>query len=331
MNINFNILHVDDNKEFITGNEDVLIGLMEKIYLLPHIDRCYNYNMFIKDYIEKLDEFDFVKYDLVLVDYMLSDDIINGIDVIRKIRQSNVYTDIIFYSSNYQGMRERIKNELDDDEFIGGIYYCDREELSDKIMTLVNKNVKRAANISNIRGLIIDSTSNFDVISKDICKIMYDSLNDDSRKEVIKILNDSIKKAEKKAINNFDDINKIKDDKEKLNKALNSVYYVMENADRYRVFEYIINSVGKENVFSSDEYNNSNVIMHRNRIAHQYVTICKTYKKLLVTKSVENNKNLCNENCTKCDVQYSYKDVDNIRESLYKYFVYFDKLKNELL
>lgn len=331
MNMNYNILHVDDSKEFIDGNGDVLNGLMEKVYLVPHIDSYYNYDTFIKEFIEKSDEFDFVKYDLVLVDYMLSDDEVSGMDVIRKIRQKNIYTDIIFYSSNYDGMRENIKKELYDDEFVGGVYYCDRDELNDKVMDIVSKSMKKAANISNIRGLIIDATSNFDVISKDVCKIMYDSLDECSQKEVINILCERIEEAKQQASRNFEDINLITDDKKKLIKVLNSAFYVISNADKYKIFEYIINRAIKDRNFSSDEYNKCNVISHRNKIAHQYIAICKKYKKLLVAKSVELNKELCNGDCEKCKVEYSYKDLEKIRESLFKYYGYFERLKKELL
>ncbi len=331
MNLSFNILHVDDNKEFINGTEDLLIGLMKNYYLLPHVDRCYSYDMFKKDFIDKIDEFDFVKYDLVLVDYMLSDSSINGMDVIREIRRNNIYTDIIFYSSSYAEMRKSIKDELSDDEFVGGVYYCDKEELNDKIMDIVNKNMKKAADITNIRGLIIDATSNFDVISKDICEIMFDSLNKDLQEEAINILNEGIEKAEKRVIDNFKRIKHIKDHKEKLIKTLNNVYYVMDNKDKYKVFEYIVNNAKSDNDFSSDEYNNCNVIKHRNIIAHQYITICKNYKKLLVDKSVVGNKKLCNEDCSKCVVGYSYQDLIYIRESLFEYFSYFEKIKDELL
>lgn len=330
MNIVYRILQVEDDIEFINTTKRNLEDRMKKIYMLPTVDQYEDYNDFIDNYIAKVDNKDFVEHDLILVDYTLDDDEKNatGMNVIDEIRKKEIYTDIIFYSSNYEKMREAIKKRLSDDRFIGGIYFCDKEILIPKVMNVINKNLKLSSNIRNIRGLIVDTTSKFDIIIKETIKLLYVNLKEDEKKRIINILDESLARAEEKIMKNFNKIKGNLDDKERLIGALESVEYVMNTADKYKVFDRIIKCVTEESISFSYEDYKENIIKVRNKIAHQYIYICEEYKRLIVTNKI-NYK--CDKGCDSCIIEYDKKFINKMKELLYHYYLFFNNVKSKYL
>ena len=112
MNTTYKMLWIDDSEDFIETAQELIEDSIKQNNMVPHLTI---YSQF-KDYKEKeLDNFDveiFNLYDQIVIDYALSGT--TGDVIIRDLRSRNIYTDIVFYSSNYETMKQetgRKKNE----------------------------------------------------------------------------------------------------------------------------------------------------------------------------------------------------------------------------
>ena len=330
MSLRYNILFVDDSNDFIDGTEPNIESNLAKISVAVSFDQYSSYDDFLFKYVNVLNNDDFVKYDLILVDYNLESGNTTGINVIHSIRSKDVYTDIIFYSSNYNEMKNKINEEFGDGNFLEGIYFCDRKDLLNKVVKLVNKNLRKSSNAENIRGLMMDSTSNFDIIARDTCKKLYDKLDNNKREEVKQIIEAGIKDAKKKVDTNFKNIDKITDEKKKMYKVLDSVFYIMDNIDKYSIFQCIINAIyGEKYKFDLNSYDK--LISNRNKLAHRYISLCKENKRLLTANNTEGIMEKCNEICKECVNEYSVDDINKLRDSVYFFYLLFKQIKDEIL
>ena len=116
------------------------------------------------------------KYDLILIDYDLKS-AETGEEVIKKIRDIDIYTDILFYSSEYD---EMIKSVDGMKPPIDGVYYANRkmEEFNNKLKRIIDKVVCRSEDLINLRGFVLDNTSDFELRIKEIIKICWDKFTD---------------------------------------------------------------------------------------------------------------------------------------------------------
>lgn len=115
------------------------------------------------------------------------------------IRNGNFLNDILFYSSH--GFD--IINQVMKREGLEGVFLADRNngEFIEKVQLLIDKAIRRAENLINIRGIVMDTTSGFDNKIRDLVSIMWPVLGD-KEAEIAnnikkKILKDNIKTAER--------------------------------------------------------------------------------------------------------------------------------------
>lgn len=184
MNNSFNILWFEDNKTWYKmASRNVEVSL-QKHCLKPNIQnensqKSFNISMMLSN-----------KYDLILMDYKLIDGT-TGDQIISEIRRANILTDILFYSSDENGMNNAVKEAIPD---IDGIYITKREHsiFSKKVELLISKIVRRSEDIVNLRGMVLDATSKFEEILTDFLPKLWDSVNECNRKIIISIVNDRI-------------------------------------------------------------------------------------------------------------------------------------------
>lgn len=161
--------------------------------------------------IEKASNFDLKEhqlqnYDLLIVDYELEKiyehngvKSIYGTEIIRMIRDGNFFNDILFYSSHGFDVINGVMKQ----EGLQGVFIADRnnDEFLEKVQLLVDKAIRRADNLINIRGVVMDTTSGFDNKIRDLISIIWPILGDEETKIANdikkKILGDNIKTAEK--------------------------------------------------------------------------------------------------------------------------------------
>lgn len=97
-------------------------------------------------------------YDLIIMDYGLSDSK-TGSEIIKEIRDNNILTDVLFYSSQIDVAIESLARRLD------GIYYSERkdEEFTPKLEAVIKKIIKRSEDLIHLRGFVLDYSSDFEI------------------------------------------------------------------------------------------------------------------------------------------------------------------------
>lgn len=115
--------------------------------------------------------------DLFIIDFNLKNEIF-GSDIIREIRSSNdIYTDIVFYSSDSEELINAVKATFDEDSimnFFDGVYVVPLgNEFIPKIQYVIGKIVKSWYNVHSIRGVLLSKASKFELLAATIIRESY--------------------------------------------------------------------------------------------------------------------------------------------------------------
>lgn len=164
MNTVFKILWFEDEISWFNMEKMRINAILKDHYLISEIDR--------KDG----DDFDINEvtgndYDLILMDYKLAEGT-TGDTIVSAIRRNDILTDILFYSSEEHNMLTAITKEMPP---IDGVYLTKRdyEIFTQKVRKLISKIVKRSEDIVNLRGFVMDGTSDFEVRIQEILNIVW--------------------------------------------------------------------------------------------------------------------------------------------------------------
>ena len=201
------------------------------------------------------------RYDLILMDYKLSRSP-NGDEIIEIIRKNSILTDILFYSSQYEEMIESFKEKIPD---IDGVYLAkrDRDLFLEKVDRLISKIVQRSEDIVNLRGMVLEATSDFEEQAEKLLTKLYNN----ARKEKKQIL-DSI--LEKKILQHYQkEVKQQNDDfKEgKLNVSIaNNDFLSMYN--RLTIFAEYAKTTNNKEAKNILNYYMSKLGYFRNKLGH---------------------------------------------------------------
>ena len=199
MSLRYNILWVEDTDESY-GTYSRRIGkYAESKHIICNIDRIKTADEF------NVDKFDFEKYDLLVVDYHLGERYA-GHEIIVAVRSGKHLHDVLFYSATPESELFSLLTK----HHLEGVYVSDREHdiLVPKVQSLIDKAIKRTIRPINIRGLVMDTTSEFDNIVKDTILMSWNLLNDDEKVAIMKYVEAL---AEKSAGNAKEFAKRIKD------------------------------------------------------------------------------------------------------------------------
>jgi len=199
MKLTYKILWFEDEYDFIKLCIPEIKEYIENLgfkFISPHIESDNS----------KTDKIIFEDYDLILMDYKLSDGD-KGDVIIDKIRSMNIYTEIIFYSSSRMDeLRLSIqKNGLD------GVYCANRGEgFTQKVKDIMKLTLKKVLDINMVRGIVMASVSDFDEKMIEIIKAYRNKITEEKytsflqkrKKKLLESLNDRIK-----SINSIDSTN----------------------------------------------------------------------------------------------------------------------------
>ena len=323
MNVNYNLLWVDDDDDYIDATIDLLKDTIISNSMKPNIKPYSSFDEFKANELDNFDIDIFNQYDQIVIDFALSG--ATGDEIITTLREKNIYTDIVFYSSNYDSMVDSMKQK----SHLDGVFFAEREDLTSVVDIVVKKNIKREYNIANIRGLIMDSTSEFDYICKIVSLELFEKLDPSKQAEIVKKAEDYVQNAKAKSERNFSTVLS-KKDKALLKKAMESVYYVMDNKDRYSILSSIVREFAGEEIFNDDfsEQYYIDLIKPRNDLAHNklYYGHCK--KKLYVAKKKE--KLECDQKCDECKSKYDIEKCEKIRAVIFGYYNKMVDLNNNI-
>ncbi|EAD9569035.1 hypothetical protein F1B79_12845, partial [Listeria monocytogenes] len=184
MRADLSIMWVEDTTSWYTEQKDLLNMDIESLGIDIEFTRISTIDDFYK--LVRNDNTGFSKYDIFFVDYALSSDTEQkGSNIIVKLKDMGLTTDILFYSSkNIREIREIVKKDIEQFE---GIYLADRDkDFRDKSFQLVEKNIKSLSSIKNIRGLLMDQTSENDFIVKSYISKEINELLPEQKEKIYK-------------------------------------------------------------------------------------------------------------------------------------------------
>lgn len=175
MNTTFRILWFEDEPIWFNMEKMRIESILQAHYLRPLINRK-NGNDF------QIDELMGNDYDLIIMDFKLADEI-TGDTIVTALRENNILTDTLFYSSEEEAMLATIRSKMPP---IDGVYLTKRDYtiFTEKVGKVIEKIVKRSEDIVNLRGFVLDNTSDFELRIKEILNICWQKF-DDSQKSAL--------------------------------------------------------------------------------------------------------------------------------------------------
>lgn len=166
MNTSFKILWFEDELTWYNMEKLRIEGILQEHQLLPTIIRRNGEDFTIQELTSN-------DYDLILMDFMLNE--LTGDKIVAELRNNNVLTDILFYSSEEENMLNAIKTQMPP---IDGVYLAKRDYtiFTEKASKLINKIVRRSEDVVNLRGFVLDNTSDFELRIKEILNICWQKI-----------------------------------------------------------------------------------------------------------------------------------------------------------
>lgn len=169
MKLKYKILWIEDDKKTIKIKAKNTRNFLIESYGFE----CEESDIEILDYDEFKEQYvqnnevksEIEKFDLLLVDFDLGEESKSGDELIEIIRKG-LYSEILFYSSNYSALKDNLNNN-----FIDGVFTSNRGELEDKIKKLIKVTIKKVQDVNNLRGLILAEVAELDRIKNRIVKI----------------------------------------------------------------------------------------------------------------------------------------------------------------
>lgn len=102
-------------------------------------------------------------YDLVMVDYRLELDDMDGADVARQLRLGLRYTDMVFYSSAPPAeLRDKLAKAS-----VSGVFVETRDNLSDALTGLADTVIGKAVDLNHMRGIAMAEVAEMDVLMEE--------------------------------------------------------------------------------------------------------------------------------------------------------------------
>ena len=135
MSIEYKILWVDDSRDWVESIEDSIKSYLREKGYEPKIE--------LKEAGDDVDTSELTHIDLIIIDYQLPG--ANGDDLIKQIRATECLTEVVFYS----------QDSITPFNHLNGIYYETRDEAEELIKKVIDETIKKAQDITLIRGFII--------------------------------------------------------------------------------------------------------------------------------------------------------------------------------
>jgi hypothetical protein len=310
MDINFRIIWFEDVDEWFNSLSRRLSRYIIGKNLKVEIERVKG----VKEF--DINKYQIRDYDLLVVDYELEKEIENGVEkktygyqIINIVRSGKFVNDVLFYSSH--GFT--VVNDVMKNNGLQGVFVADRDngEFMTIAQALVDKAIRRSENIVNIRGVVMDNTSEFDNKIRDIISISWKYLGASENKIASdikkKILNDNKRTAEK-LLETYGKIDSSNIDQllsERDFSAYRQVrllnWCINSNSELKEVFKSVYNKyftprIENEDIPFFDRYN-KDIITYRNALAHVKKTANISgdlYIGEIDGKSVMFDESLCN-------------------------------------
>lgn len=317
MDLNYKILWFEDTDEAFTTLSRRLEKYIYSKNLKSNVERIKSVTDF------NLNDYDLNTYEVLIVDYKLKNNTV-GQDVIKKIRNGKYVNDVLFYSSEGYGELEKVLRK----DGLQGVFISDRknEEFIEKVKLLIDKSVRRAENLINIRGIVMDNTSEFDENMKNIINLSWNIIEADQREYISNYIKRNLLKNKKETCERFInkylqdgviEVSELLDEREFTSDMKARLFnkFINLNADiSNKMKEEYIKVTNDPECRFKDNYD-KDILWYRNRLAHVKKDTSSAGELFIGTIS---NEKICfnSELCSK------------IRKYLIQYETIFDNIYN---
>jgi len=246
----------------------------------------------------------FKKYDVLFIDYNISSDDNDGAKLIQELRTNNIDVDILFYSADREReIRDIVAKNLSSYE---GVYIANRDTFKEKALFLIEKNTRRQRSIKNIRGILMDNTSENDFIVKSCILEKYKELSNSQVNQlnelIIEYLNNKVLPTSEIIRKFMEDV--IENGIKNIADFLGKPSYMVPLELKYLIFKKVADFLGKSD-FDIDTYN-SEVVSKRNILAHKKLEICDDLSHIKYCDTLKQYKSRqCSTLCSECNGEYS--------------------------
>ena len=328
MKLNYKVLWIEDYPKDMQVQIRKIKQLISSNYLVPEgleiTDAFKSYDEFMR-FIEKRDKDDFSNIDLILVDYNLSDPKkCTGINIVKMLRDKKIYTDVMFYSGNISEALKQVKvidGELDN------VTYTDNSMnfFIPKFENVLSKQLALIMQISDLRGYLMDSTSDFDFTMRCFVQRYFPLLATEDQQVVCDEIEKCINKQEVNECNKFNKTKNTHDDTY-VKKAMDSQEYVMTVKNKIYIMALIMQKhSGRSEDFATNFANqyDEEIIKYRNKLAH---------KKLIYGTNQSGHIKIADTledltcDCDDCKAKLTRNDCENLRKHIYNYYSFFNGL-----
>lgn len=179
MNTIFKILWFEDEQTWYKMEKLRVEGILNTHYLIPEIIRKSGDDF-------NIDELTGNDFDLILMDFKLANEV-TGDTIVAALRESSILTDILFYSSEEDAMLAAIRTKMPP---IDGVYLTKRDYtiFTEKVRKVIEKIVKRSEDIVNLRGFVLDNTSDFELRIKEILNLCWQKFDETQKLSLTEVL-----------------------------------------------------------------------------------------------------------------------------------------------
>lgn len=296
MRIEYKILWVEDDKSWYNTTLELFEGILDDLGFKLKSKKCENIDEVKAEVaLNKLKE-----YDLLLVDYTLknSDSGDKIIEFIRNIYDEPILTDVLFYSSAIENVRDSMHNLG-----LEGVYTADRKDIETKFERVLNTTLKKIQEVNSIRGLIMAETSDLDELMLNIIENVFEH-----------DIGDSVKKYSHEKIQET-----ISDNNARANSSETSILEKIKDGRIFTSFHKakVINKICSLKTMEVEKFfenYNKYVLGTRNNFAHVTESI-EGGQKVLISH-ITGNKEVFNEK--RCvEIRKTLIEYRNILEKIY--------------
>lgn len=176
MKLTYSILWFDDREEYL---ESVDVDYIKSELARLGFDCSITFVAEAEDF---LNESPYKDFDLILVDYSIDPDNDQyGQEFIRSVRDQEVLTEVIFYSTNeVSDLWEAVKNEK-----LEGVFIAQKPHEVSKLLKVARQSIHKVLDLENVRGIVMAEVGNNDDLLSKIAKNAFFKL--DSNQQVLQI------------------------------------------------------------------------------------------------------------------------------------------------
>lgn len=297
MRLEYRILWVEDNKSWYETTKELFTDTLGELGFKLVSKKCEN----IDEVKAEINKNWLKEYDLLLIDFTLKNSESGDkiIEFIRGIQEQPILTDIIFYSSAVENVRDSM-HKLG----LEGVYSADRNEIDTKFDLVVNTTIKKVQDINNMRGLVMAEVAELDNKMVEILKLFSQKIDEKQRALFVE-------KRKKRVLESLD----------KMSTAFKEVSEsdLFEHRDfntyhKWMTMKHVLKSLKETDIQKELDNYFPEIIEKRNKLAHVKEIVSADGEISLEDGEFVFNDEVCRE--IRKDLQKHAKNFDKIKEKL---------------